>query len=194
MIEQNSPSNCLQRIGQAVARYIGWQVQVEQPPPQKCVIIGAYHTSSSDLWFTLLAMAALGMKVHWVGKDTLFRAPLGGIFRGLGGIPVNRRQSTDFVERMTFLFRKKDVFRLAIMPEGTRRKVDYWKTGFYYIALAAQVPVVMGFVDYKRKVIGLGPSFNPSGDLQADLQLIREFYANITGRFPDRQGEIRIRE
>ncbi len=194
MIEQYSPSNLLLRSAQAIANYIGWRVEVEQPVPQKCVIIGAHHTSSTDLCATFLLTTALGVKFHWVGKDTLFWGPLGLIFRRLGGVPVNRRQSTNFVERIAILFQQEDVLRLAIIPEGTRRKAAYWKTGFYYIALAAQVPVVMGFADYKRKVVGIGPSFIPSGDIQADMQLIREFYTSITGRFPDRQSEIRIRE
>ncbi len=195
MVElNNNPSSPLQRTAQTVAKYVDWRVTVEQPVPQKCVIIGAHHTSSTDLWATFLLTAALGVKFRWIAKDTLFWGPLGWIFRPLGGIPVNRRKSTNFVEQMATLFQQEDVLHLVISPEGTRRQTDCWKKGFYYIALTAQVPVVMGFADYKRKVVGLGPSFIPSGDIQVDMQLIREFYTTITGRYPDRQGEVRIRE
>jgi len=188
---KKSPS---QRISNVIATRIGWRVEAKLPVPQKCVIIGAPHTSGADLFATFLLMGSLGMKFHWVAKDSLFRGPLGWSLRSLGGIPVNRREQTGFVQRMASMFPQRDVFRLAILPEGTRSRANYWKTGFYYIAQAAGVPIILGFADYKRKVVGLGPSLIPAGDIQADFQKIRTFYTGITGRYSHKQGEIRIRQ
>jgi 1-acyl-sn-glycerol-3-phosphate acyltransferase len=184
----------LQRLAQRVACRLGWHVEANWPVPEKCVIIGAHHTSGTDFLAMLLLAATLGIKLNWVAKDTLFWGPLGWVARSLGGIPVNRRQRTDFVARMAAMFQEQQVLRLGIVPEGTRDKAPYWKTGFYYIALAAKVPIVMGFADYARKTVGLGPSLIPTGDIQADMHIIREFYSNVTGRYPHRQNEIRIRE
>jgi 1-acyl-sn-glycerol-3-phosphate acyltransferase len=177
-----------------VASCIGWRVEASLPVPDKCVVIGAHHTSGMDFLAMLLLTTTLGVKFHWVAKDTLFRGPMGWFARSLGGIPVNRQRRTDFVERMATMFQEQNVLRLAIIPEGTRRRAPYWKTGFYFIALAANVPIVMGFADYRRKTVGLGPALIPTGDIQADMRVFREFYANVTGRYPHRQSEIRVRE
>jgi 1-acyl-sn-glycerol-3-phosphate acyltransferase len=190
--QQNRPTR-LQRLAQRVASRIGWRTEANLPVPKKCVIIGAHHTSGTDFLAMLLLATTLGIKFHWVAKDTLFLGPLGWFARFLGGIPVNRRQRTDFVARMAAMFQERQVLRLGIVPEGTRAKAPYWKTGFYYIALAANVPIVMGFADYARKTVGLGPSLIPTGDIQADMHVIREFYSNVTGRYPHQQNEIRIR-
>jgi 1-acyl-sn-glycerol-3-phosphate acyltransferase len=190
---QSRPTR-IQRIANTVASRIGWRVEVKSPVYKKCVIIGAHHTSGTDFLAMLLLTTTLGVKFHWVAKDTFFWGPMGWFTQPLGGIPVNRQKRTDFVERMATMFQERNVLRLAIIPEGTRRKAVYWKTGFYYIALAANVPIVMGFADYKRKTVGLGPSLIPTGDIQADMQVIREFYTNVTGRYPHHQSEIRIRE
>jgi 1-acyl-sn-glycerol-3-phosphate acyltransferase len=183
-----------QRLAQRVASRIGWRVEANLPVPEKCVIIGAHHTSGTDFLAMLLLATTLGIRFNWVAKDTLFWGPMGWVARSLGGIPVNRRQRTDFVARMAAMFQERQVLRLGIVPEGTRAKAPYWKTGFYYIALAANVPIVMGFADYGRKTVGLGPALIPTGDIQADIQVIREFYSNVTGRYPGQQNEIRIRE
>ncbi len=184
----------LQRIADSVGARVGWRVEANLPVPEKCVVIGAPHTSAKDFFAMLLLTTSLGVKFHWVAKDTLFWGPMGYIARLFGGIPVNRREQTGFVERMATLFQERTVLRLAIIPEGTRRRTDYWKTGFYYIARAANVPIVMGFADYKRKTVGLGPSLIPTGDIQADMRIIREFYTDVTGRYPNQQSGIRIRE
>ena len=194
IVPQPSRPTRLQRLARSVASRIGWRVEANLPAPEKCVIIGAHHTSGTDFLAMLLLVTTLGIKFHWVAKDTLFWGPMGWVARSLGGIPVNRRQRTDFVARMAAMFQERQVLRLGIVPEGTRAKAPYWKTGFYYIALAANVPIVMGFADYGRKTVGLGPALIPTGDIQADMQVIREFYSNVTGRYPHQQNEIRIRE
>lgn len=181
-----------QRIGLAIAAAAGWQVQI-QPPPPRCVIIGAPHTSNWDLPLTLLMMLCGNLKLRWVGKDTLFRGPLGGLLRALGGIPVNRRSRLNFVDQMIAAFQANEPLMIAILPEGTRQRAPHWKTGFYYIALGAGVPIVMGFADYRRRSVGLGPALHPTGDIDADFAAIRAFYTGKTGRHPERQGTIAIR-
>jgi 1-acyl-sn-glycerol-3-phosphate acyltransferase len=182
-----------QRIGLAIAAAVGWNVDVPQPPPDRCVIIGAPHTSNWELPLTVLVLLAADLEVRWVAKDTLFRGPLGVLLRALGGMPVNRRSSTNFVDRMIDAFQASHMLRLGIIPEGTRRKTLYWKTGFYYIALGAGVPIVMAYADYPRKRAGLGPTLHPTGDIQADFAVIRAFYADITGKYPEQQGPIQTR-
>ena len=186
------PRRVSQRISLAIAAAVGWQVQM-QPPPARCVIVGAPHTSNWDLALTVLLMLAGDLKLRWVGKDTLFRGPMGRVLRALGGIPVNRRARKNFVEQMAATFDGSESLRLAILPEGTRHKVPHWKTGFYYIALRAGVPIVLGYADYRRRVVGLGPTLHPTGDIQADLEAIRAFYTGITGKHPECQGAIQIR-
>src|SRR5689334_5848794 len=157
-----------QRLGLILAKAAGWQVQI-QPPPERCVVIGAPHTSNWDLPLTLLMMLAGNLKLRWVGKDTLFRGPAGWLLRGLGGIPVNRRSRLNFVDQMVAAFGANERLMIAIIPEGTRGRTTHWKTGFYYIALRADVPIVMGFADYRRRIVGLGPALHPTGDLAADF-------------------------
>ncbi len=111
----------------------------------------------------------------------------------LGGVPVNRRERTNFVERTARLFADHEDFKLVIAPEGTRRRTAHWKTGFYYIAQTAQAPIVLAYADYARRVVGWGPILMPTGDIQADFALIRDFYASVSGRYPERHGEIAVR-
>lgn len=181
------------RIAAAVARWIGWRIDTPAALPARCVIIGAPHTTSMDLWLALLMIEVSGHRFQWVAKDTLFREPLGTVFRALGGVPVNRRARTNFVDSIIDVFRREPVFRLAIVPEGTREKASGWKTGFYYIAMGAEVPIVFGYVDFPRKTVGLGPTFLPTGDIEADFEVIRAFYQDKQGKYPAQQGEIRIR-
>lgn len=178
-----------QRVGLAIAAAVGWKVQV-QPLPARCVVIGAPHTTGWDLPLTLLMILTDDLNLRWVAKDTLFRGPFGRLLRALGGIPVNRRSRNNFVDQMIEDFRTYESLRLAIVPEGTRELAPYWKTGFYYIALGAEVPIALGYVDFPRKVVGIGPHFYPTGDIEADFAGIRAFYANLEGKFPDQQGPI----
>lgn len=171
----------------------GWRVSIEHPVPDKCVVIGAPHTSGADLFAAWFLMLVTGIKLSWVAKDDLFFPPLGWFLRAVGGIPVNRRERTDFVGQMVRHFETRSVFVFGIAPEGTRGTKSYWKTGFYYVALRAQVPLVLGYADYKNKVVGFGPMLYPTGNLEADFVQIKNYYAAIPGRFPERQGEIRLK-
>ncbi len=181
-----------QILAKTILRLISWKLDVTLPPVNKFVLVGAPHTSNLDLFYALLMTHASGINLHWIGKDSLFHWPLGGLMRWLGGIPVNRVSSNNFVQQIVDIYDQSDELVIAIAPEGTRGKVEYWKTGFYYIAKGAKVPIALGFVDYQERVVGIGPSLYPTGNIQADFLKLNEFYSGITGRHPERQGEIRI--
>lgn len=181
-------------IGRLWLRTFGWQISGGVPPVRKAVVIAAPHTSNWDLTFTLAVSWALGLKIRWIGKHTLFKPPLGVFMRVLGGIPVDRRGRHNAVAATAALFAEHDDLLLIIPPEGTRGKASRWKTGFYYIASEAGVPIIMGFLDYKERMGGLGTLFHPSGNIQTDLGDIRAFYQQVTGKFPALQGEISLTE
>ena len=179
-------------LATAALRLKSWRLEVNMPTAPKFVLVGAPHTSSMDLFYALLLAHGTGIKMHWIGKDSLFRWPLGGAMRWLGGIPVKRDARQNFVTQMVNVFNQVERLVVAIAPEGTRGRADHWKTGFYYIAQGAGVPIALGFVDYKEKVVGIGPTIVPSGDIHADFAQIKAFYAGKTGRYPHKQGEARI--
>jgi len=136
---------------------------------------------------------ACGIKLHWIGKDTLFRKPFGPVMRWLGGIPINRRTNNNYVKQLVEVFNRQEKLVIAISPEGTRGKASYWKTGFYYIALGARIPIALGFIDYGEKVLGIGPTISPSGDIHADFSRIKAFYSGKRGRYPQLQGDIQLK-
>jgi len=149
----------------------------------KCVLIAAPHTSNWDLPYTLMVAFALRLNIYWMGKRQIFRFPFGGLMRWLGGIEVNREQSSNLVAASAAALVAADgPVQLIVPPEGTRSKTRYWKTGFYWIAHTAQVPIVMAYMDYERKLSGLGPVFQPSGDIEADMQAIKTYYAQFKGK------------
>ena len=162
----------------------GWTINGCLPPDgQRSVLIAAPHTSNWDLPYTLMVAFALNLNVRWMGKASIFRFPFGGIMRWLGGIAVDRSQSNNLVAASADNLRKaSQAFQLVVPPEGTRSKTRYWKTGFYYIALGAQVPIVMAYMDYSRKASGLGPIFHPTGDIEKDMADIKAFYAPFKGK------------
>ncbi len=192
-IELSSTRNLSQTLAQNFLDILGWKTEANLPPTSKYVMLGAHHTSNWDFPLALLVINAVGIRFNWVGKDSLFRRPFGGLARRLGGIPVDRSKNTKFVDQMIAAFHKYPDFTMVIAPEGTRKKTDYWRTGFYYIALGANVPIALTYLDYQRKMGGVGTYLMPSGDIQADMNKIREFYADVTGKFPQQQGEIQIR-
>ncbi len=181
-----------QQIGLFIARAVGWQVILAQPLPERCVIVGAPHTSGLDLAVLFIFMLVLDVPIHWMAKSDIFPGPLGWLLMRLGGIPVNRRERTDMVKRMAGEFKGKQSFRLVICPEGTRQKAGHWKTGFYYIAREAGVPIVLGYPDWGRRVVGYQSMITPSGDIQADMRFIRDYYSHIRGRYANQQGEIKL--
>lgn len=176
----------LASFSQWLLKRLGWTLEGAMPEGvHQSVVIAAPHTSNWDFPYTLLASFALNMRIHWIGKHQLFRFPFGPVMRWLGGIPVNRESSNNTVDYcVSLLLDAPGNLHIVIPPEGTRSKVNYWKTGFYYVALGAKVPVIPGYLDFGKKRLGLGPPFVLTGDLEADMQHIKDFYANFSGKNP----------
>ena len=170
----------------ACLKIFGWRVEGRLPDLNKLVVIAAPHTSNWDLPILLGVAFALRARACWLGKHTLFQGPLGFLSAWMGGIPVYRSASQNMVAQTVEMFRNSERLILAIPPEGTRSKVSHWKTGFYYIALGAEIPIAMAFIDYKRKASGVGPTLYPTGDIEADMEIIRNFYAGVTAKYPDK--------
>lgn len=168
----------------AFLKLTGWKVEGSLPPQAtKSVFIAAPHTSNWDLPYTLMVAFALRLNPYWMGKHTIFKAPFGPLMRWLGGIAVNREQANNLVAASAQAIRDADgPLQLIVPPEGTRSKTRYWKTGFYHIARTADVPIVMAYMDYAAKRSGLGPLFEPTGDIEADMNAIKAFYAPFKGK------------
>jgi 1-acyl-sn-glycerol-3-phosphate acyltransferase len=184
----------LARFAARVLRLVGWQVVLAQPVPKRCVIVFYPHTSNWDFMIGLLAKWMVGIHFRWVGKDTLFDTPLKPLFLRWGGIPVNRRIRTGFIEQMAAEFARHAEFPLVITPEGTRSRTGHWKSGFYHLARAAGVPIGLAFIDYRRRHVGIGGYVDLTGDVATDMGAIATFYADKAGRHPEQQGPIRLRE
>jgi len=182
----------LPRLAARVLRAAGWTIRLAQPVPLRCVAIFYPHTSNWDTVIGLVAKSVIGIPISFIGKDTLFRWPLGPLLARWGGVPVDRREPGDFIERIADEFAARREFRLAIAPEGTRGHTGYWKSGFYRIALTARVPLALGYVDYPTREIGVGAYLDLTRDAEADMARIREFYHGKRGRHPEKQGAIRF--
>ncbi|MET4695996.1 lysophospholipid acyltransferase family protein [Endozoicomonas lisbonensis] len=174
----------LRLLSNAILKLRGWKKEGQLPDVGKCVVIAAPHTSNWDFVFMMLMAFSFRLKVFWMGKNSLFKGPLGPIMRFLGGIPVERSKHTGLVQQTIDQFNQNDDLFIALSPEGTRGKVTKWKSGFYHVANGANVPVAMAFLDYKRKVAGFGPLFKPTGDYEKDLAEIQAFYRGISGKNP----------
>ena len=174
----------LRGLSRTVLRLQGWQVQGSLPPEAtKCVLIAAPHTSNWDLPYTLMVAFCLRLRIYWMGKASLFRGPFGPLMRWLGGIPVDRSKNNNLVAAAAAaIVAAEGPLQLVVPPEGTRGKTRHWKTGFYFIALQAQAPIVLAYMDYARKVSGLGPVFVPTGDVEKDMLEIKRFYVGVRGR------------
>lgn len=189
----NTPiiSFILQKLSLFILRVLGWRVEGQLPDIPKFVAI-ATHTSNWDFPIMLLLALSLKTQITTLGKDSLFRWPYNVFFRWCGCIPINRAKSANVVETMVQVFRESENLILVISPEGTRKKVQYWKTGFYYIAQGANVPIVLAFMDYRRKVAGIGPMIIPSGDIEADIDTIQSFYEKVSEKSPEKSGKVEI--
>ncbi|MEO9467610.1 lysophospholipid acyltransferase family protein [Parasphingorhabdus sp.] len=185
-IKPNWLSEIVRRFSVFVYKVNGWTAIQENPPPRKCVIIAAPHTSNWDFLYFFGLTNQLGIKSYWIGKNTLFKWPFGDMMRRLGGIPVDRSKSQNMVDAMVAEFEKRDDFILTIPPEGTRGSVRQWRTGFYYIAHKAKVPLIIGMMDYAKKSGGLGSQIEVTGDYEADMEKVSEFYHSVTPRYPEK--------
>jgi 1-acyl-sn-glycerol-3-phosphate acyltransferase len=180
----------LRALSIAFLKLSGWKIEGCLPPDgQKSVLIAAPHTSNWDLPYTLMVAFVLRLKIYWMGKEQIFRPPIRGLMMWLGGIPVKRESANNLVAASVQAIQAADgPLQLVVPPEGTRSKVRYWKSGFYYIATGAGVPIVLAYMDYERKISGLGPVFHPSGDLEADMVRIQAFYAPFKGKNAAQSG------
>ncbi|APY12290.1 acyltransferase [Seonamhaeicola sp. S2-3] len=170
-------------------KILGWKVvgntTLSKDQIKKAVIIAAPHTSWHDFYIGVLLRSVLGVKTNFVGKKSLFAFPFGWFFRALGGAPVNRSSNKNQVQEIANIFKKKEEFRLAMSPEGTREKVEKWRTGFYYIAKEAQVPIIMFTLDFENKQNKISEPFYPTNDTEADFKFIRNFFKNVKGKIPE---------
>lgn len=170
-------------IYKRILRWLGWSISGKfDPEISKSVIIVAPHTSWYDFILGLLARGIIGLEMHFVGKKELFVFPFAYYFSWMGGEPLDRRGGLNTVNSIVTIFQRRDVFRLAIAPEGTRRSVKEWKSGFYYIALGANVPVIPVVFDYGSRQIVLHDAIYPTGDYTGDVAFLRSLYRGARGR------------
>jgi 1-acyl-sn-glycerol-3-phosphate acyltransferase len=169
-------------------RLAGWKEEGQRPDITKYVIIAAPHTSNWDFVYTMCLAFILRIKPLIMMKGAWFRWPLGFFFRWLGALPIDRSRSHNVVAQSIEAFHAHPRMVMVVPPSGTRKQVMYWKTGFYYIAKGARVPIVLGYLDYRRKAGGIGPIVYPTGDIEADMKIIRNFYSEIAGKYPKTVG------
>ena len=192
------PNALVYHFARLAFKLTGWHVEGELPDTPRYVIVST-HTSNWDFAFGILGMAILScgfQSIHivWLGKQELFRGVMGAIFRRIGGIPIDRQHGHGVVEQAIAFLRSRPKLAMLITPQGTRKRRNYWKTGFYHIALGAGVPILLGYIDYRRRAAGPGPLIVPSGDIEADMAIIRDFYQSVTPRYPWQAGDIRVRQ
>ena len=183
----------LKFLAKTILKLSGWHLDASLPKEKKFVLIGAPHTSNWDLPIGLLCFWSVPIHLTWVGKKQLFVGPLNNFFRMLGGIPVDRSVHTGFIEQISHQFDTREEMIFGLTPEGTRSRTAYWKTGFYHIALQAKVPVCFAYIDYPSHTIGFGEMLYPSGEIEKDFEKIKLFYADKKGKYPEKQGPVKIK-
>lgn len=171
-------------------RAAGWRIQGAPPDLPKYIVIAAPHTTNWDFLIMVGVVFAVQVPIHWLGKHTIFRKPLGAIFVRLGGIAIDRSKSGNAVEQLIKVFAAKDRFVLIIAPEGSRKQVGRWKSGFYHIAKGANVPLVLAALDYTQRIINIETVFYPTDDAKADAERIMAFYAVVAGKYPQEMGTL----
>ncbi|MCY1200182.1 1-acylglycerol-3-phosphate O-acyltransferase [compost metagenome] len=179
------PNPFAEAVGHGVLRLMGWRIEGQLPPLDKFVVIGAHHTSNWDFVIFLAAKFVLRLNVRWFGKHTIFRWPFTGLLQRWGGVPIQRHLKLNMVEQAVERFRENREFILVLSPEGTRKRVERWKMGFYHIARGADVPVVPAALDYVNRRVVIGQPFYTTGDEQADLQQLLAFYRPYVPKKPD---------
>jgi 1-acyl-sn-glycerol-3-phosphate acyltransferase len=182
------------RLARSLLRLRGWRVIDVRPPARKGVVIVYPHTSNWDLPIGILARSVLQLPMGWVGKQSLFRQPFRSLMLALGGVPVDRSKSTGLVDQLRLAFDRRERFYLVITPEGTRSRTDHWKSGFYYLARYLDLPLGLAFIDYEHREVGIGAWLHLTGDVERDLDQIREAYRTRRGKRPELAGDIRFRE
>ncbi|MFI5398882.1 MAG: lysophospholipid acyltransferase family protein [Candidatus Binatia bacterium] len=179
-------------LAKLLFRLAGWTTEGTVHRPLRFVVIAAPHTSNWDGVIMMVAAHIFRVKMAWFVKDAAFFFPLGPIIRFFGAVSVDRSARHNMVGQAIERFHNSEQLILAVPPEATRKKSTSWKTGFYHIARGAGVPIVLGYLDYRRKVAGLGPAFVPTGNIEADFQVFEKFYASVTPRFPELRGTVAV--
>ena len=179
------PNPLIEWIGRTALKLMGWRIEGELPRLDKFVAIGAHHTSNWDFVIFIALKFVLRLNARWFGKHSIFRWPFGGLMRSWGGIPIQRHLSLNMVEQAIQGFRDNREFILVLSPEGTRKKVKRWKMGFYHIALGAGVPIVPGALDFANRRVVIGAPFQPTGDAEADLQVLLAFFRPYVPKKPE---------
>jgi len=180
----------LARLARLLLRLGGWTTVGGVMDEPKAIVIAAPHTSNWDGFWALTYKIAVGLEIHFFAKNSLFWFPLGNILRALGGIELDRKRAGSAVNQAIAMFRERDSFYFGLAPEGTRKKMPGWKTGFYRIAQGAGVPVYLGLLDFANKRVGIDRRVDLTGDLDTDLATIREFYDGVQGRWPEKASPI----
>lgn len=172
-----------------ISRFIfwlsGWKLVAEPPKMKKMVMIAAPHTSNWDFMYARAAFYLMNIPLRYTIKKELFFFPLGIILRAFGGIPIDRSTKSGMVSKMIDIFNEHENICVLVTPEGTRKKAVAWKRGFYHVAEGANVPILLGFLDYAKKEAGIGPTVIPSGDIEKDMEDIQAFYRTKTGKYPE---------
>lgn len=172
----------------------GWEIRAELPDTEKYIIVGGPHTSNWDFPNGLMMFYVLKIKLSWMGKASLFKPPLGTLMRFFGGVAIERDSRHGVVEQMAEKFNQSERLIIGLAPNGTRKKTQYWKSGFYWIAFKAKVPVVCCYLDYKRKCARIGCKIDPTGNVKQDMDKIRNFYEGVEGKRPENADNIRLKE
>ena len=171
-------------------RLMGWKITgAINPEIKKCILMVIPHTSWHDFYLGLFTRGITGLEMNFVGKKELFRFPFGWYFRWMGGAPLDRTGGLNKVDSIAAIFEEKDFFRMAISPEGTRKKVIELKTGFYYIALKAKVPIIPVAFNYGQKEVHIGQPFFPTGNINEDLKMLMPHFENVKGKVPEKSFE-----
>lgn len=182
----------LKNIAKLILRIGGWTTIGEVPNIPKAVVIAAPHTSNWDGFWALVYKVAIGLDIRFFAKHSLFWFPLNILLRALGGIALDRSQAGSAVQKAVDKFTSEERFFFGLAPEGTRSLTDGWKTGFYRIATQANVPVIPGYIDYGRRIIGLGEVYSLTGDADTDISYFARIYADSEGRWPEKASPIRF--
>ncbi|OXB08538.1 acyltransferase [Flavobacterium plurextorum] len=167
-------------------KLMGWKITgLENAEVKKCILMVMPHTSNHDFYIGLFTRGISGLQMNWVGKKELFRFPFGYYFKNVGGEPIDRTGGLNKVDSIAAIFDRKEIFRLAVAPEGTRKGVTEIRSGFYYIALKANVPIVPVAFDWGKKIVNLGKTFFPTGNYEADLEILKQHYKGVLGKIPE---------
>lgn len=179
----------MQLLYSFIFKLFGWKIQGDFPDAKKYIVIVAPHTCTEDFFIGIAVRSIKGIHAKFLGKKELFKPPFGFIIRWFGGYPVDRSKHSNLVDAVVDLFEKQDQFVIGIAPEGTRKYVKEWKSGFYYMALKAKVPIVMAAFHFPEKTVYLEKPFYPSGNIDADKKILEAFFKNKQGKFPKQWPE-----